>query len=58
MNRSGNRWRRDRNRLPPASLMMKEEKSGMLNMLLYHAKTLLKNKRLTYEPMPEEVRAE
>ena len=38
--------------------MMKEEKSGMLNMLLYHAKTLLKNKRLTYEPMPEEVRAE
>ena len=48
----------DRNRLLLASLTTEEEKSGMLNILLHHAKTLLKNKRLTYEPTPEEVRAE
>ena len=49
---------RDRNRLLLASLTTEEEKSGMLNILLHHAKTLLKNNRLTYEPTPEEVRAE
>ena len=41
-----------------AELTTEEEKSGILNLLIYHAKTVMRHGRLTYEPTPEHVRYE
>ena len=41
-----------------AELTTEEEKSGMLNLLIYHAKIVMRQGRLTYEPTPEQVRCE
>ena len=39
------------------SLTVEGEKSGILNMLLEHVKTLLENKKLTHDPTIEEMRS-
>ena len=49
---------KDRDPMLLASLTTEEEKSGILNILLEHAKPLLKNKKLTDDPTMAEIRAE
>ncbi len=49
---------RDDNRTLLSELTMEEEKSGILNLLLGHARIVMRNKRLTYEPTTEQVRTE
>ena len=48
----------DDNRTLLLELTTEGEKSGILNLLLGHARIVMRNKRLTYEPTTEQVRAE
>ena len=49
---------KDRDPMLLASLTTEEEKSGILNILLEHAKLLLKNKKLTHDPTMVKIQAE
>ena len=48
----------DDNRTLLLELTTEGEKSGILNLLLGHARIVVRNKRLTYEPTTEQVRSE